>query len=307
MKRRIFYSNTLTHCYQRTADGGLLFYTHSDYLVHFTGYCITAKKYGIQVFGLCQMPDHIHDSVKAENQIRLEKFKRETNSSFSRQWNELCHLKGPVLESPFGSAPKVGDKKARTCLVYVGNNPVERKLSAKAEDYKWNYLAYAASGHPFSDKLIVREARWPMQKAVKEIKAMHAAGKSLNYSLLHRLFSTLDRRESLRLTDYIVRLYNVIDYNAAASYFGSYERMISAMHLTTGSEYDLNESFVGRSDSHYNRMTSILVKKYNLNDIHEALSASGDDKYEMFQTLMRETGAMPEQIGKFLHLQIKRG
>ena len=68
MKSRKFYRDIINHCYQRTADGGVLFYTTSDHLVYFTMYCIVAKKYGIKVFSLCQMPDHVHDAVAARNQ-----------------------------------------------------------------------------------------------------------------------------------------------------------------------------------------------------------------------------------------------
>lgn len=56
MKRRKFYKNTWTHCYQRTADGGVLFYTYSDHLVYFTHYCILARKHHIRVLAMCQMP-----------------------------------------------------------------------------------------------------------------------------------------------------------------------------------------------------------------------------------------------------------
>ena len=229
MKRRIFYKDTLTHCYQRTADGGLLFYSHSDYLVYFTIYCVKARKYGISVLELCQMPDHVHDSIIAHCQSQIENFKRETNCGFSREWNERCKTKGPVMESPFGSAPKLGDKKARTNLIYVGNNPVERKMVQQAEEYRWNYLAYAVSKHPFSEKLVIRRSRWPLQKAVKEVKRQFRNGMPVNYAMHQRLYAPLNKGERLQLTDFIISTYNVIDYKRAIQLFGSYEKMISAM------------------------------------------------------------------------------
>jgi hypothetical protein len=158
------------------ADRGVLFYTYTDHLVFFTHYCVMARKHGIRVLSLCEMPDHVHDSVVAEKKEDLEQFKRETATTFSKNHNDWFLQKGPVLEGPFGRAPKREEKKARTNLVYVGNNPVERKLTARAEEYRWNYLAYAASDHPFSEKLVIRNARWPLQKAVKEVKASFKAG-----------------------------------------------------------------------------------------------------------------------------------
>jgi len=307
MERRIFHKDILTHCYQRTADGGVLFYSYSDHLVHFTRYCITARKYGIQVLGLCQMPDHIHDSVRAGKRQDLERFKQETNAGFSRNWNAHHGLDGSVLESPFGSAPKSGEKKVRSNLVYVGNNPVERKLVEKAEEYRWNYLAYAVSDHPFSEKLVIRNARWPLQKAAREVKARFKEGKPMNHAQLKRLSAPLDREERQQLTDYIISTYNVIDYAAAIRYFGTYDDMLTAMHATTGSEHDLNEVFIGRSDAHYARMTRILMQECRLNDIHEILSFPDDKKYSLFLLLRRKTDAPVKQIAKFLHLSLTKG
>lgn len=304
MKRRRFIKDIVTHCYQRTADGGLLFYSFSDHLVHFTHYCITARKYGIRVLSLCQMPDHIHESVVARRANHLEKFKRETNAGFAREWNQWSNIKGHVMESPFGSAPKIGDKKARANLIYVGNNPVERKLTERAEDFRWNYLAYAASKHPFSRKLVIRNSRWPMQKAVKEIKLQFNANKPVNYAMLKRLSAPLNLEERMQLTDFIISTYNVIDYKYAIRFFGSYENMISAMHVNTGSEYDLNEVTVGRSDTHYASMTTFIVRRYKLKDIHEMLTSSPEKKYEMFCELMKVTSALPEQVAKFLHMPL---
>jgi Transposase and inactivated derivatives len=248
MKRRKFFKDILTHCYQRSADDGVLFYSYSDHLAHFTLFCTLARKHGIQVLSLCQMPDHVHDSVRAKSKAGLGNFKREVNTFFSRQWNGRCRTKGHVLRGRYGWAQKFGDKKGRTNLVYVGNNPVERRLVGKAEEYRWNFLAYASSDHPFSEKLVFRDARWPLQKAVKEVKAQFKVGKPLNYAQLDRLFKPLTRQEGLQLTDFIITTYNCIDYEAAIRFFDTGEDMITSMHATTGSEYDINEVFTLPTD-----------------------------------------------------------
>jgi len=306
MKRRIFYKGILNHCYQRTEDRGVLFYSYADHLVYFTQYCIMARKYHIQVLSLCQMPDHVHDSVIAGRRLDLEKFKQDTNGWYALRWNERGHLHGSVFEQSFGSAPKFDDKKVRTNLVYVGNNPVERRLVEKAEDYRWNYLAYAASDHPFSEKLVIRDARWPLQKAVREVVAQFKADKPLNYGQLRRFFDPLTREESLQLTDYIISTYNCIDYKAALQYFGSYENMLLAMHATTGSEYDVKEDFVGKSDRPYLQMTEYLLDQHILEDVHDLLSLSIDDKYRLFLLLRPVVDAPAAQIAKFLHMPLKK-
>ena len=305
MKRRKFYKNTWTHCYQMTADYGVLFYTYSDHLVYFTHYCTLARKHRIRVLALCQMPDHVHDTILTDRKENQERFKRETNTFFSKRHNERFRRKGSVLKGPYGSAPKFEDKRIRSNLIYVENNPVERKLVVRAEKYRWNYLAYAASDHPFSEKLVIRKASWPMQKAIREVKAQFKAGRPMGYAQLERLYRPLDRREGLQLTDFIITTYNVIDYQAAIALFGSYENLLTAAHSTTGSEYEIKERFVGKSDACYNKMTSFLLREGIVKDIHDLLSMSDDEKYEIYLLLQRTIDALPEQVAGFLHLTMK--
>lgn len=284
----------------------MLFYTYSDHLVFFTQYCILARKYHIRVLALCQMPDHVHDSVIADRKQDFERFKQYTAAGFARKRNARFGLNGPVFECSFGSVPKIGDKNARSNLIYVENNPVERQLVSLAEQYRWNYLAYANSDHPFSEALVIRKARWPLQKAVREVKAQFKAGRPMDYAQLERLFRPLDRKEGLQLTDFIISTYNVIDYPSTFRYFDSYDKMLIALHSTTGSEHDLNEIIIGKSDAHYNRMTSILLREGKVKEIHEILTLSVDEKYELFLLLRRQTYATAEQIAAFLHMPLKK-
>lgn len=306
-ERRLFQKNVLNHCYQRTIDGGVLFYSYSDYLVWFTVVCTMARKYGIQILAMCPMPDHVHLSVIAQSLKAFSSFMRDYSRIFAGEHNPVCHRKGPLFESPYGSAPKYTDKSVRSNLIYVGNNPVERKLTKKAEEYRWNFLAYAVSDHPFSPKLVIREARWPLRQAVKEVESQFKAGKHLCYAQLRRLFKPLTALECQQLTDFIISTYNVIDYQAALGYFNSYDDMLLAMHSTTGSEHDLRECHVGKSDIHYASMANTVMKKLKLNDIHDILGYSTEKKNELFRLIRKESYALSKQIAKFLHLPLNQG
>lgn len=308
MKRgeRVVVKGVLNHCYQRTRKGVILFYNVSDHLVHFTIFCTTAKKYRVQVLSLCQMPDHIHSSVIAEDGDELARFIREYSSLFSFRHNCICHCSGPLLEHPFGSAPKFGDKKIRTNLIYVGNNPVERHLVRHAEEYRWNFLAYANNRFPFSNKPIMSEASYPLRKAIREVKATAKGNVPMTYNQLQRLFLSLGSDERKQLIDIIVNAYNIIDYQAAIQYFGRYEEMLIAMHATTGSEYDINEVFTGRSDVCFAKMAVILMRELCLEDIHDVLALPDIDKSGLFPILLKRTDATPEQIAAFLRIPLKR-
>ena len=301
---RVVVEGILNHCYQRTKKGVVLFYSISDYLVHFTIFCTTARKYGIRVLSLCQMPDHIHSSVIAKDRYQLAGFFRDSSSVFAIHHNRTCHDSGILLEHHFGSAPKYTDKKVRTNLIYVGNNPVERHLCSKAEEYRWNYLAYAANPYPSASKPLYKDTSPQMKRAVREVKVMVKANAPMSYAQLQRLFLPLNCKERKQLVDVIITEYNVIDYQSAIRYFGSYDKMLIAMHASTGSEYDLHEVFTGRSDACYAKITAILMRELQLNDIHDVLALSNSEKSDLLFRLIGLTDATPEQIAAFLRVPL---
>lgn len=302
--KRTFAANTLIHCYQNTVNGYLLFYSVSDFLVYFTHFCVSATRHKITVAALCIMIDHIHSGVKASEPGKLSAFIREVSSEYSYSDTCTCHRSGNLFNRPFGSAPKIGDKKVRTNIIYIGNNPVERKLCFKAVEYRWNFLAYACSDHPFSEKLVIRKASWHMKKAVKEVRAEHKRQTALSYNQLQRLFKPLSNKEKLQLVDHIISLYNVIDYEYSASFFGGYDQMLKAMEYNTGSEYDISENFVGRSDECYSKISAWLIKNLKLKDVHEVFLKSEQEREELMWTIYHNTGINKRQLAKYLRLNI---
>lgn len=305
--KRAFQKGIIIHCYQRSAGGGLLFYSYSDYLVWFSIVCLAARRHRITLLAVCPMPDHIHLSVTALSCGDLSAFMRDINREYAVQFRSVCKISGPIFSSPFGSAVKYGTKKGRTNLVYVWNNPVERQLVARAEEYRWNFLAYGATGHPFSDKLVIRRARKAVQEVAREIKGQFESGRCLNHAQLKRIFARLSASESQQITDLSIVTYNTIDYAEAIKYFDSYQDLLIAVHANTGSEHDLNEVFIGKSDKHYQRMAACIMREVQPQDIHDILSWPIDQKFELFQLLRRRTNAPGIQIAKFLHLPMRFG
>ena len=296
----------LNHLYQRARNGFLIFYSISDYLVFFTVFCTEAQKHNVRVLTLCQMPDHIHSSLYAGSRKELSAFVSAYSCRFVRMYRQYAHFEGPLFDTPYGSVPKTGAKKARANILYVGNNPPERQLCTHAEEYRWNYIAYGKSTHPFSKELVLRRSSWPLQRAVREVKAQHAAGKPLPYAMLQRLFKPLDREEREQLTDFIITQYSVIDHASAARFFDGYEQMLTALHADTGSEHDLNEVFVGKSDACYARMVNALLRKTGWKDIHDLFLLTPEERLAWLPFLLQETGCEPAQAAKFLRLVLKR-
>ncbi len=84
---RKFFSYAVNHIYQNTKDGINIFYSVEDYLVYFTIFSNSMAKYGITVYGLCLMYDHIHALLSVREQSSLYKSVGETTSRFVKEYN----------------------------------------------------------------------------------------------------------------------------------------------------------------------------------------------------------------------------
>lgn len=293
----------MNHCYQNTFDGKLVFYSVSDFLVYFTIFCVIVPRYKTRVLGLTLMYDHIHKSMVADSRRELYRCSQNVTSVFVKEHNKTLGRKGPLFRKPFGSVPKYSDKKARSNLIYLANNPVERYIVELAEQYRWNFLAYYNNNHPFSEPISKHSASRHLLWAISIVNKKHSNSEYLTNSLLRTLFKKLKKAEKEQLTDYIISKYNIIDYEAAIRFWGSYEKMLTAIHSTTGDEHDLNEVFIGKRDDVYPKMTSIILKTGKYKDIHEIVSLPADQKIELFNFLFGKTSAQAEQIAKYLHMK----
>ena len=301
MKKRNFSDGDYMHIYQRTNRGHNIFYSHLDYLVYFTIFCIQATKMRINVLELCLMIDHLHMLILGGTKEDISRFICTVSSTFVREYNRTIGRIGALFEKRFGSAPKRGRKKLVTATIYIGNNPVEKKICSRAEQYRWNFLAYLNSSHPFSDKIIIDQASIRLRRAVNTVKSHHEQGKYLNFALLQRLFLGLDSKEAAQLTDYIINKYSVLDKNRLYKIFGSHAFMMEAIHSTVGSEYEINEDFDPHPDTVYRDMIR-YVRDNVTPDIRKVTTWSLEEKMKLAGQMKARLEVAMWQIAKFLHI-----
>lgn len=304
MKKRVVYSGEVHHVYQRTHNRGLMFYSVHDYLVFFTIYCSQARKRDVRVLALCPMIDHIHQTLVVNNSVQLAGFEQGYSHLFAQEWNRKRNRKGFLFEHPFGSAVKLGNKQVRTVLAYCNNNPVERKLTEKAEDYRWTFLPYYKNKSPYSLPLNPQLAKGYLRYVIKEITTCHECGNYLHYSQLERWERHLSATEWQQMTDYIISLWNVIDYEQAISYYGDFDTMIRAFHDNTGSEFDIKEDKDNYSDTVYADCTRFLLSDRLIHRLEDIPRLHDEQKKELFAYLASRTSARPKQIKKYLHMHL---
>ena len=305
MKKREFKEGVCNHIYQRTKNRFNIFYDLCDYLSYYTIFGVMAVRYNIVVWGLCLMIDHIHMLVQSKDRKTLSEFISMVTSIFVRQYNDDIGREGPLFEERFGSAPKSDRKRLVSAVIYLGNNPVEKRLCTKAEEYRWNFIAYMSTVFPFSNKVSRKDMRYILRKAVRIVDWHHSEGKYLSASLISDLMVGMTDEEQNLLTDYIINKYNVIDYNRLLKLFGSYEQMLTAIHSTTGSEYDLSEYIDRLPDSAYLDMMECLRGKFG-DKIRKVTICSSREKFELADYLRLRTLAPMRQIYKFLHLETRK-
>lgn len=305
-RRRKFFSGVLNHIYQRTIDGSQLFYCIEDCLVFYTIFSVCAHSAGIEPLSLCIMHNHFHSLIKTSNQAKLSNFFDHFTAWFVREYNQHIGRKGRLLKKNFGSAPKWDDKKLRSCIIYIGNNPVEKHFCKRAQDYRWNFLAYANSSNPFSEKIVRRKISFKLLKALKEVDTMHSLNLPLKYAQIIRMTKKLNNVEFEQFTDYVISRYLPFDYKELCSHFKSYEAMLSAMESTTGEDFDIQEHRDSFSMNSFKQMMKHLEKNMPRHAVRKVTILPIEEKIEIYKDLQRNTSATGQQICNFLHIKAEK-
>ena len=304
MRRRKFVNGEVNHTYQRTMSGFNIFNEVEDYLVYYTIFSILAIRYGIVVYGLCLMIEHIHSLISASDRKTFCNFIRHESLLFVKEYNKAHDRSGPFFEEGFGSAPKIGLKRLRTAIAYLFNNPVERFLCSKAQEYRWNFLPYAQCRNPYSEPVRLRQASRALRKAIKEVDGARERGQHMKYALIRRLFSTLAKQEKNQLTDYIIVRYSAFIYDLLAACYGGHDNMLTAINSNTGSEYDISETICGRSDTEFRELHR-YVHAEGFDNAGDVISQEEKVKLHLMEKMLKRTSASVYQIRKFLHIEVR--
>lgn len=292
------------HIYKITADSGVLFYRIVDHLVYYTIESVMSRRYNIPIIVACQMFNHTHKlsvPVDLEQMVACES---NINIAFTREYNQETGRKGRLFKRPFGSAAKRTDKDKRSALIYILNNPVEKRLVRQAKEDRWTFLAYFEKSYPFSEKPVLSRARWALRDAMKVVEHEFRCGRYLRYKLLYQLFDKLTPTEREQLTDYIIQTYFYFDRDLCYSLFGDCDKMMYAVDNTKGKEFDVGEVFDPASDMQLCEMCRIADKYKMLGPGLPLMQLPENKKKGVANYLRMHTSASNTQISRFLHLDV---
>lgn len=242
------------------------------------------------------MFNHIHIIIEASDKTLVTAFMRDVISRFATIYNKRHGISGQLFRS-YGLALKKGEKAIRTTLAYLYNNPVEDGLCRKAEEWQWNFLAYAQSACPFSDKLPLKRATKKLRRSIEQVRNLRKSGCILGYEAIDSLCKELDATEKKQMVDFIINLYSTVDFSSAAAFYGGCEKMTHAFAYNTGSEYDIAEAFENHSGPSYRKMTQYASK-----DIYSLLCQPIEIREKYLAELLRNCQVKRLHAMKFLHI-----
>ena len=300
---RKFYPDAFQHIYVRALQYFVIFYTMEDRLVYYTIFAVMARKYQVTVLALALMFDHIHHLIKVKDKETMGKFVGVTTSTFAMAYNRDSGRKGPLFWKAFGNASKRKDKEVRSSIAYNYNNSAEKKLFARAEQDRWNFLAYIDSTHPFSKEIDRKSASKKLLGSMDTAFLYHARNEYLDYPVVRRLFQGLEADEQEQLLDFIISLYLPIDKEALLRFYRNYDDMVLAINSNTGSEYDINEFFDPESHQGFVKMLEVTAHSSFADDPRSIILAPDEQKRQIADRLRKLTGASIGQIKRFLHME----
>lgn len=301
--RRKLPADTFEHIYIRSLNQFVIFYSMEDRLVYYTVFAVMAKRYRVTVLALALMFDHIHHLVKTTSKEIYGKFVGVTTSTFAMAYNRDSGRKGPLFHKAYGNSAKHRDKDVRSCIAYNYNNSVEKILFNRAEQDRWNLLAYIDNSHPFSGEISRTTASKKLLKSMDAAVLYHGRNEYLDYPVVRRLFDGLVPEERGQLLDFIISLYLPIDKESLLGYYKSYDAMVLAINSNTGKEYDMDEIYDPESHQDFVRMLDLTLRSSFAADPRSIILAPDDQKWKIAQTFMDRAGASLNHAKRFLHLK----
>jgi len=258
---------------------------------------------GIPVLALAIMFDHLHSLGVFSHRQQMADFVRNHLSFFAMAYNQDIGRKGNLFEKAYGNAPKWTLKKIRSTIIYIGNNHVEKGLCERAEEYRWSLVAYLGNDHPYSERIHLKKASARLRRNLKAVDAFVRQNTVIPYPVLRKYYQGLSAKEYEQFTDYLISKYNPIDKELVLSFFeGSYETFLLALHSTTGSDYDIKESYDIPSHQPYVNLLELCARSSFRENPKAIQTVSSEIKGTIATKMESIADASKYEIGKFLDL-----
>ena len=141
------------HVTQRGNRRQPTFFCNGDYRVYLDIAAEVFGPLGVEVWAYCLMPNHVHLIAVPGDETSLAKAMGETHARYTRFINRRENWTGHLWQGRFGSRP-MDEAHLYRCVRYVGLNPVDAGLVARAVDWPWSSVKAHITGS--ADGLLTR-------------------------------------------------------------------------------------------------------------------------------------------------------
>ncbi|MBU4372556.1 MAG: transposase [Proteobacteria bacterium] len=137
------------HVTQRGNDRRVVFIEEDDYSQYRKWLSRYARKYGLDIWAYCLMPNHVHAVVVPQTPEALAQTFNLVHMQYAQYINDKTHSTGHVWQGRYFSCV-LDEPHLYAAIRYVEMNPVRGKLAASAKDYPWSSAGSHISGQPDS-------------------------------------------------------------------------------------------------------------------------------------------------------------
>jgi putative transposase len=125
------------HVTQRGNRRQQVFFADGDYLAYRTLLAEGCRKAGVEVWGYCLMPNHVHLILTPGGEAALREALGEAHRRFSRRINLREGWTGYLWQGRFASSP-MDEPHLMACARYVELNPVRARLARSPQAWPWS-------------------------------------------------------------------------------------------------------------------------------------------------------------------------
>jgi putative transposase len=125
------------HVTQRGNRRQQTFFRDGDYLLYLDLLKRFAPRAGVEVWGYCLMPNHVHLILTPATKDALRAAMSEVHQRYTRAINARERWTGFLWQGRFASFP-MDESYFLMCARYVALNPVRAGLTQRAEEWPWS-------------------------------------------------------------------------------------------------------------------------------------------------------------------------
>ena len=134
---RVVVEGVAHHVTQRGNRRQKTFFGDDDYEAYRTLLAEGCRAAGVEVWGYCLMPNHVHLILTPSDAGGLRAALAEAHRRYSRRINVRQGWRGYLWQGRFASVP-MDEGHLLACARYVELNPVRAGLAARPEDWPWS-------------------------------------------------------------------------------------------------------------------------------------------------------------------------